>query len=57
MLFRSWWWVRLSSSIDGGQLGVGFGGLVAWVISGFQWVVGCGFGKWVFILIFEINEF
>ena len=37
-----WWWVRVSSTIDGGQLGVGFGGLVAWVICGFQgwWVVG-----------------
>ena len=32
----------MSSTIDGGQLGVGFGGLVAWVICGFQgwWVVG-----------------
>ena len=37
-----WWWVRLSSSVDGGRLGVVFGGLVAWVICGFQgwWVVG-----------------
>ena len=31
-----WWWVRLSSKVDGGQLRVVFGGLVAWVIWGFQ---------------------
>ena len=32
----------LGSSVDGGRLGVGFGGLVAWLICGFQgwWVVG-----------------